>query len=195
MEGVMINPFNVADPAELEATDIDTIRKVAARLRSIGSEWSARIIEVDAGIGRFEPGEEDDYRVRNIESLRRYADLLESNPDLPIGFIPVLRHQVYGYETDSVADRMREIRRMYGGRFDKSWDDNPIFPEFFLKGKFGEFDVVISTQRENVCERVVTSTIEEVVREPDPDLVATIPMVERTIVKEIVDWVCPEDLT
>lgn len=191
----MSNPFNVTEPAALEATDIATIRKVAARLRQIGNDWSARIIEIDAGIGRFEPAEEEDYRARNIESLRRYADLLESTPDLPIAFLPILRHQVYAFESESAADRMRQIRRLYGGQFNKSWDDHPTYAEFFLKGKFGEFDVVISTARENVCERVVTGTIEEVVHEPDPDQVAMIPMVERTVKKEIVDWICPEDLT
>lgn len=190
----MSNPFNVTEPVMLEATDIDTIRKVAARLRSIGNEWSARIIEIDAGIGRFESSDNDDLRARQIESLRRYADLLESTPELPVAFNPILRHMVHGFGGD-VADRMRQIRRMYGGRFDKSWDNNEIFPEFFLKGKLGEFEVVISTRRENVCERIVTGTIEEVVTEPDPDLVAELPRVERTVVKEVVDWICPEDLT
>jgi hypothetical protein len=182
-------------PADLGEVDLRTVKAIAARMREIGASWSSRIIEIDAGLGRFEPDDSSD-RARRIASMRDLADLLEANPDLPIGTSFYLRHSVYDGECGMDAKtRMRQIRRMYGGTFEKSWDNHETLPEFFLRGRFGEYDVQIATRRENVCERVVTATVEETVEEIDPAYLEQAPKIERVVTKEVVDWICPEDLT
>ena len=190
--------FEDPSPADLGQTDEPTVRAITSRLRQIGSKWAARIIEIDAGLGRLEP--DDSYRGKQIQTLRDYADLLEANPSLENGIIGQVHHNIYGSGEHSkeIIDRMREIRRIYGGSFEKSWDDHPIYPEFKMIGKFGTFQVRIGTNRNNVCEQVVVGKKTEVVREPDPELVAeataSIPIVEREVEIDITEWICPEGI-
>ncbi len=186
-------------PADLIGYDEKTIRAVAARLRAIGSGWSARIIEIDAGLGRFDPGDDD--HGRRIETLRAYADLLEAHPNIKPGFVmsDEIWHNVYASDPAEVIRTMREIRRVFGGTFTKEWDgDEHYNPEFRMRGKFGSMGVKIYASRGDVCEKVVVGQTTEVVTIKDPDLVqaatADIPTVEREIKKDITQWICPEEL-
>ncbi len=60
-------------------------------------------------------------------------------------------------------------------------------------GRFGPHTVGYTANRDAVCTKTVT-TVEEEVTEPDPEAVAALPMVTRTVTREIVEWDCSEPL-
>lgn len=122
-----------------------------------------------------------------IDGLRDLADMLERTPAaIPIntpfsGFLGV-----YGDDWDTPLEQMTALARATGGRWEKSTE----FDDFRLIRHFGPHKITLFTSRENVCERVVTGTRMAMI--PDPDFVATAPLVE--VEQEIVEWVCPPSI-
>lgn len=122
--------------------------------------------------------------------LRAIAAWLDSHPefepyDIGLGWeAPIVRQ--YGLD----AEIMAEIARTVGGRWTK--DVGGASDELFkLRQEIvpGVFVELIGS-RENVCKRVVTGTREIEVTEPDPDAVAALPKVTRTVTVEDAHWDC-----
>ncbi len=81
---------------------------------------------------------------------------------------------------------MSAVRRAFGGTWAKETDDT----YFRLKGSLGPIGLTLTTYRTSVCSRVVTDRIERVERVPDPDAVDTRPLIDQTVVEEVVEWQC-----
>lgn len=117
-------------------------------------------------------------------ALRRAADLIEEHPDLPH---PVITSYSAGnveidwmiHRDDNQRGLMKQIRQSLGG----VWEKVPAGQYYMLRQDREDVRLTITTDREQVCERVVVGT--ETV---------TIPAVEaqseRTEVREIVEWRC-----
>jgi hypothetical protein len=67
-------------------------------------------------------------------------------------------------------------------------DVTDLFAKALLR--FGPVTVQVYTDREAVCERVVVGSHEEVVEEKDPEALAAVPTITRTVTVEDVEWQC-----
>jgi hypothetical protein len=123
-------------------------------------------------------------RQATIDGLRALADWCEAHPTAKAPF---------AFVNESVFSREEMVAkaREFGGRWDKAekgeW--------FELRQEFGPKVVVeISALRQQVCERVLVSSRQVEVAEPDPDMVAQLPQVKRTETVEDYGWECPSSL-
>lgn len=176
----------------------ETVEAITARLREIKAPWCARIIEIDHGLNRIDDAVEDPTpRQEKIRALRELANLLDENPELECALHMHLSHYVYGGGPEEILEKMRAIRRIYGGTFEKRYsDESSLFPQFQLTGQWGAYTVDIWAQRESVCERVQVGVKTATVARKDPDAVAEatamIPEELVTIEEPIMEWHCPE---
>ncbi len=134
----------------------------------------------------------DDTRAEYIEGLRRFADVLESTPQLPVPHTggpasPLL--VMFLHSNDNRAD-LAEAARALPSKLTKSAIDS----QFHVTGQFAGIHVQLLAKRDDVCERVVTGTREETVTEPDPEAVAALPQITKTVTVEDVTWICPPSL-
>lgn len=116
--------------------------------------------------------------------LRAAADLIDQHPDLPVPMVT-------GYTSGNVdvdwliqhdkdqRDTMLRIRRTIGG----TWEKSPVSGYYQLRRRIGDLTLIVTADREQVCERVVVGT-----------QTVTVPAVEaqpeRTEEIEIVEWRC-----
>lgn len=187
-------------PVHMGGADPATVRAITARLRAIGSVWAARIIEIDAGLGRFDA--DGSYRGKTINAHRELADLLESNPNMPLPFGAaslywnVTEYHRHTQEKQEIVPAMRAIRRVLGGAYQKNYGSD----DFEMRGRFADyFDTCIFANRESVCEKVVVGQKTEVKAVQDPELVAKataeIPFEEIEVTTDVTEWICPEDIS
>lgn len=90
-----------------------------------------------------------------------------------------LRILFYGNEKEPF-DRLKKVRRVIGGR----WDKNYGYYMEFTRDYFGG-TIELATYRENACTRKVTG-VEEIPERVIPE------RIEKAHTKEIVEWVCDE---
>lgn len=127
-----------------------------------------------------------DPRAEYIAGLRAFADLLEQNPDLQLPYhgasTEILIFPAYG------AQRAELVRwaRLLPGRKEKQVRGN----DFDLVAKLRGLKLQICCRREEVCEKRVIGTEPVTEMVPDPEALASVPLVERTTEREIVEWVC-----
>jgi hypothetical protein len=122
-----------------------------------------------------------------VAGLREMADFVEARPDLvgPGGLSGAVDITL----TFDENDRFRRLVRAMGGG-DKRVSDR----DFIVERHFGPHQISVRAWREAVCQRVVvgTETVTETVVEPEA--FAALPRVERSVEREIVEWVCPESI-
>lgn len=127
-----------------------------------------------------------DSRAEYIAGLRELANLLEQNPDLRLpyhgGQAEMLIFPSYGRQRAELA---RWARLLPGLKQKRPKGDN-----FDLAAQVRGLKLLICCDREEVCEKRVIGT--EVITEtvPDPEYMASAPLVERETEREIVEWVC-----
>lgn len=131
----------------------------------------------------------DQHRAEQVATdLERLAAFVRENPDLArkIGSQRFLH--CLSWEKDpkaAMADIARRARRA-GATMRK--DVSEKFAAADLS--FGDLTLHVYADRDQVCERIVVATREEVVEEPDPELLAKVPTVKRTVPVEEVRWEC-----
>lgn len=129
--------------------------------------------------------------IQQAEGLRAVADMIEQNPELS----GLLRQSLdymctYASTVDEIAAFIRAALR-HGAEIVKEYPDaeNPD-RAFRAYANFGPVSVVAITEREKVCERVVTGTEVVTTIVPDPTLLAEVPQIEVTETVEISEWKC-----
>lgn len=123
--------------------------------------------------------------------LRALADILDAHPELPLpyeGSSPDLSQRMtfHFLSGDDPRGKMIAARRALGVPVDK----NALDAYFNLHGQLHGLYFAITTFRNEVCERVVVGTREVEIEEPDPEVLAALPKVTRTVVVEDVEWEC-----
>jgi hypothetical protein len=123
------------------------------------------------------------------DNLRVAAGWIDAHPEFETYGVDAGPHGVtVGNYSVHDAEKLVEIARQVGGRWEKDQDD-----QFFrLRQEIAPgVTAVICVYREAVCERVVVGQHEIEVTEPDPQAVASLPTVTQTKVIEDVEWRCP----
>lgn len=125
-----------------------------------------------------------------ITQLHAIAAWLQSHPDAHVDDIvcdfATKRLQLNSYRVGS-REQLADVTRQIGGR----WNKNGFENLFYLEQEIApDADYRLVLLREQVCERVVTGTETRKIVEPDPDLVAALPTVERVETVETVEWRC-----
>lgn len=115
---------------------------------------------IDAEIVEDMTVEEVTPRQVQAADLRRLADLLEANPEIPLprGFGANQYNRICWYAT-SVAEAAAVVK-MFGGRWEKNdpnagdWDADNLR----MHRKLDELEVEVVVSRERVCEKTVVGT-------------------------------------
>lgn len=127
-------------------------------------------------------------RSEYISGLRKLADLLETQPDLPLPFDGGAENnastRITFYLLGDPRDVFVQAARALPGPLDKEVSGDTYRVVAHLDG----LHVQVVAYREDVCERVVTGTREVTKTVPDP--MVTVPVVEVTETVEDVRWVC-----
>lgn len=125
--------------------------------------------------------------------IEKYAAFIRANPEIAEEIGTETRFLVYLLPDDDTKAKMADFVRAglrAGAKVDKDVTDKYAYAYL----RFGDVTVQVYAAREVVCERVVTGTREEVIEEPDPELLAaataSVPTVKRTEVVETVEWRC-----
>lgn len=125
-------------------------------------------------------------------AVRRLADVIESAPTIVSvfegGLDPLQGFVGYAHEDgkEAALAEFARVARRNGATVTKAGDDK----WFEMVADFGALRFKAFTNREEVCERVVTG-VETVTKSvPDPAVVAAAPLVEVTETVETVEWVC-----
>jgi hypothetical protein len=126
-----------------------------------------------------------------ISGLRKLADALETHPEVPLPYEgETTELTLFFFAGDDPKAEMAAAARALPTSFRKEADGK----YFDLKGHLDGVQIRLCAMREQVCERVVTGTREEVVEEPDPDALAealaAVPTVTKTVTVEDVEWRC-----
>lgn len=121
-----------------------------------------------------------------IKGLRDIADWCEAHPDYAPGISGGVNVNIPGIFT---KEDLVQAGRAMGGTLEKNVTDS----FFWLDRKFGPHTLSAAAWRDEVCERVVTVTEDEIT-EPDPVIMATVPTVTRTVQRETVEWICPDSV-
>lgn len=132
---------------------------------------------------------EHDTATDTVSRLRAAADWLELN-DAPVGHVndDGTRLKLSNYGINEAAE-LAEAARTLGGEWEKRAEDASGL--FYLSREVAPGVVYeLVAWREAVCQRVVTGTREVEVEEPDPEMVAALPVVKRTQTVEDVEWRC-----
>lgn len=117
--------------------------------------------------------------------LRQLADLLDANPNLPGTRYAFTNINLFPRTKEGVAAWARAAMRQ-AGKASKHQSDKWAG----VNVDCGFVNVVVNIEREEVCERIVTGTREVTKEVPDPDLLATVPLVSVTETVEDVEWRC-----
>jgi hypothetical protein len=120
------------------------------------------------------------------QGLRELADWIEKNPEsvLPSELVSGGSLKIFQV---SGKDEMAAIARAFGTC------EKEVDSDFFrLVKMFGPIRVEAIDYRENVCERIVTSSETIVEMVPDPEF--EVPKIEQSRVLETVEWRCPGSL-
>lgn len=120
--------------------------------------------------------------------LERLAAFVRANPEYadPIGYQRFLLYLNPSKDPrTAMADIARRARRA-GATMRKDVSDKYAGAEL----RFGELNLYVYADRNQVCERVVVGTREEQVEEPDPEALAAVPKRTVTRVVEDVEWRC-----
>lgn len=128
---------------------------------------------------------ESDPRAAFIQGLRELADFFEQFPDLRFDFDQSATILAYCRDKDELAGWARAFGRA-DKRIDESW--------FNVERKFGPFQIQAYTYRDAVCERVVVGQETVRVEEPDPDALAAVPKITKTVTRDVIEWRCDEPL-
>ena len=121
-------------------------------------------------------------RSAKIQGLRDLADFLEAHPDTKPP------ESLYALEGCDDAEQLAMRARALGGR----WDKGASGEWFELRRHFGPYRYELYASRAAVCEAVVVGSEEVEVTEPDPELLAAVPQVTRTVTRDVVEWRCPQ---
>lgn len=119
------------------------------------------------------------------DGLRALADMIEDNPEL----VPIFKFSL-GEIREPVHDReelatfARAAART--GKVSKNFSSKYASVSI----AFGPVTLAAYIEREQVCDRVVVGTEMVVETGPDPEAVAALPVVEREVEREIVEWRC-----
>jgi hypothetical protein len=128
-------------------------------------------------------------REEYIAGLRAVADLIEATPDLPLPSSELLfSWNVWpSMGVDDIPAEVARLRRLLPGTFTKNDPGSAYGAAYYqLDGQIGAAKLEITTNREEVCERVVTGTREVVKTVPAPGT----PTVEVVETVEDFEWVC-----
>ncbi len=135
--------------------------------------------------------EQSDPRAEYVKGLRALADILEAHPEVPLpyqGSSPQYARLTFHFlNADDPRGEMAAARRALGVPLDKDARDDAYFD---LKGSLHGLHFTMTAFRAAVCERVVTGTREVEIDEPDPQALAAVPKVKRTVTVEDVEWQC-----
>lgn len=126
----------------------------------------------------------DEKRAGYISGLRKVADLLEAEPDLPVPFHGAEGGPLTVYMLHSDRESFVSAVRALPGKADKQVTDDTYRVGVRLDG----LGLEVVAYRSEVCERVVTGTREVTKTIPDPN--AVVPTVEVTETVEDVEWIC-----
>ena len=127
-------------------------------------------------------------RAARIAGLRKLADVLEDNPDLPLPH-PFSHGSVDFYLQDGRED-MQALARALPCSWVKHYWDGRGTAFFDLRGKLGGLSIHLSAHRDAVCTRVVTGQREVTETVKDPEALAKVPEVTVTRVVDDVEWKC-----
>lgn len=121
-----------------------------------------------------------------LQGVRDIAAWFESHPER----IPHYGHD-FGifFFGENAKEELVAITREFGGMVPK----DKVGGYFEVSKKFGPHKISGNISEDQFCEKVVTTVTEEVT-EPDPELLAQVPTVTRTVEVEKVEWVCPPSL-
>jgi hypothetical protein len=135
---------------------------------------------------------EQERRQAYTAGLRQLADILDKHPEVPLPYegkspeyAPI---NFYFLSAEDPRAEMAATRRALGVPMQKRASDDSKY--FDLHGNLAGLHFKLTAFREDVCERVVVATREVEVAEPDPEAVAALPTVTRTVVVEDVAWRC-----
>lgn len=133
----------------------------------------------------------DTARSAYTAGLRQLADILDAHPEVPLPYegaaIPI---SFYFLSGDDPKTTLAAAARAMPCRLDKEAISAGGADYFDLNGKLAGLRIKMTAFRKDVCERVVVATREEIVEEPDPEAVAALPKVTRTVKVEDVRWEC-----
>lgn len=143
----------------------------------------------------------DPARAAYTQGLREIADWLDAHPEVKLPHIgahipgcelpslPIWIRAPYKWDDDQrdARARLAEIARAMG-RANKG--PGLVDGTFIVWRQFAGLAVFAQTERDEVCEKVVTGTREETVEVPDPEALAAVPKVTVTRTVEDVEWVC-----
>lgn len=121
------------------------------------------------------------------KALRDLAAMVEANPDLAdrLTDYTFARVLVWTNNRNEVADFARAGAKA-GATVAKHQDDKWAGVDVV----FGPMRLHVYIDRNEVCDRVVVGTETVVEKGPDPEAVAALPVVEREVEREIVEWRC-----
>lgn len=124
-----------------------------------------------------------------IAGLRQLADVLENHPEVPLPFEGNGSEMTFHFlGGDDPKGAMAATARALPTTFTK---DVRLAGYFDMYGVLaGGLKIKLTAFRNDVCERVVTGTREVEVTEPDPDALAKVPTVTKTVTVEDVVWEC-----
>lgn len=120
-----------------------------------------------------------------LAGLRELVTFLDEKPDLIPAYIGL---KICRFGRGTKAEFAALALQL--GPSAKSSDDT----WFNVTRKFGPHEFEVTQRREDICERRVVGTDTTEVEEPDPEVVAALPKVKRTVTTEKVEWVCPPSL-
>jgi hypothetical protein len=143
------------------------------------------------------PGEaERQKRAAYIDGLRALADILESNPEVPLPWTGASEYSEIAISDFLHVENPREAlaaaaRAFRGVKWDKGVREDATYGNYFdLTGRLHGLYVRLTANRDAVCERVVTGTREVTETVKDPEALAAVPEIEVTRVVEDVQWAC-----
>lgn len=117
--------------------------------------------------------------------LRELADFFDANPDLAER---VAGKTFYVFAPPNKTEFARLALMLGNAR--KSSDS----AYYNVERDFGPITLQVTASRDAVCERVVVGTETVEMTEPDPDAVAALPTITRSVTIDKVEWVCPPSL-
>ena len=118
--------------------------------------------------------------------LRALADMIQGNPELaPLASYLNSTNVFYGWTKEDLALIARTAKAS-GFKVDKD-----AFSDVYkLELHHGPVGFSVLSQRDQVCERVVTGTQVVTKTVKDPEILATVPEVELTETVETFEWRC-----
>ncbi len=126
-------------------------------------------------------------RADYIKGLRLLAGVLAEHPEVPLPYEGNASAMTFHFlgGVDPKADMAACARAL-----PTSFAKNANGQYFDLEGKLAGLKVHLVAFRNQVCERVVVGTHEETVEEKDPEALAKVPVVTKTVTVEDVEWRC-----